>query len=139
MIPKDIELNRTKELLVLTFLKYSGKIVGRKRFQKLLFLAKRTGRIKVPFIFTKYLYGPYSRELQNFLGGLVLTDFIREQKVDSGGFIEYSYSLTEKGRMALDLLSLPEKDDRLIKEFAEEQRSRPTFEIVGEAYEIAGS
>lgn len=138
MFYKDLDSNTTKELLVLTFLKYSGKIVGRKRFQKLIFLAKHTGKIKVPFIFTKHLYGPYSKELQNFLGSLVLTDFVQEEKVNFSGFVEYSYSLTDKGHMILNLLLLTKEDDCMIKEFIDKYKNQPTSRIVSEAYEIAG-
>ena len=104
----------------------------------MMFLAKCKRGIEVPYIFTKYLYGPYSRELQENLDKLVISNFVRERKVKYGDFIEFSYSLTKKGLNTLDLVSLTKKEEHTIKKFVDEYRGKFTSEIVREAYGIAG-
>ncbi len=131
-------MNRKKELLLLTFLKYSD-IIGRKRFQKLMYLAKFKFNIEVPFIFIKYFYGPFSREMQEVLDKLVSAGLIKETKIISEfGIVEYRYSLTDKGKAILQIISLDSKEEEKIKHLIEKYKHKPTTEIVDEVYEHAG-
>jgi uncharacterized protein YwgA len=60
--------------LLLVILKNHGKIEGRKRFQKIVFLLQKKYGVRMKYKFIPYLYGPYSRAVQtdvdllNFLG-----------------------------------------------------------------------
>ena len=126
-----------KEIVLLTFLKY-GNILGRKRFQKLVFLAKYKYGAGIPFIFVNYKYGPYSRELQDVLDGLVMAGFVEEVKRISDGFVEYEYRLTGKGRFLVGLFPLSRSDEEAIRQVMDEYGNKPTREVVEEAYKVAG-
>jgi len=125
-----------KDLIVLAFLKY-GKIVGRKRFQKLIFLAKYKNGLEIPFNFIMYHYGPYSRDLQNTIDKLVLNGYIKEKiTLDENGFKVYSYEITPTGIILVNLL-LPKEFDNKIKDFLTCYKNKSTNEIVKESYEYA--
>ncbi len=129
--------NVKKELLLLNFLKY-GDISGRKRFQKLMYLGKYKFNIEAPFIFVKYYYGPYSREMQEVLDNLVNFNLIEEKKVKGNNCILYKYSLTRKGKISLNLFSISKNEDLKIKELVRNYKHSPTEVIVREVYEYAG-
>jgi len=129
---------KKKTLLLLTFLKY-GDIVGRKRFQKLMYLAKHKYNIEVPFIFVKHLYGPYSREMQTVLDNLVTHGLVRETKIiGNEGIVEYKYSLTDRGKFALSIIPFNVNEERKIKKLIEKYKYKSTKDIVKEVYEHAG-
>ena len=129
---------KKKALLLLTFLKY-GDIIGRKRFQKLMYLAKHKYDIEVPFVFVRYLYGPYSREMQRVLDNLVTNGLIKEDKIiGNEGIVEYKYSLTNRGKFAISIISFNVKEEEKIKKFIEKYKYKSTKDIVKEVYEHAG-
>ena len=133
-----MEISRKKELLLLTFLKYSN-IDGRKRFQKLMYLAKFKFNIEVPFIFIKYFYGPFSKEMQEVLDKLVSVGLIKETKIiNEFGIVEYRYSLTDRGKAVLQIISLDSEEENKIKQLIEKYKHKSTPEIVEEVYEHAG-
>lgn len=74
----------------------SGEIVGRKKLQKMIYIAKR---LSFPFQekFQFHFYGPYSEELTLRIEELSNMGFIHEVKEDKGGYIQYRYSLTDSG------------------------------------------
>jgi len=119
---------KKKALLLLTFLKY-GDIIGRKRFQKLMYLAKHKYDIEVPFVFVRYLYGPYSREMQRVLDNLVTNGLIKEDKIiGNEGIVEYKYSLTNRGKFAISIISFNVKEEEKIKKFIEKYKYKSNAE-----------
>ncbi len=131
-----------KELAIL-YLVSKGPIYGRKRLQKLLFLAKVKYGASLPFLFTKYLYGPYSSEIQDILDKLTINGLIREAIMVENGRSIYVYKLTEKGRKLLQfLLNYPpiKTEPRIqkiiegIDEVCNKEGKKKTEEIVREAY-----
>ncbi|MHC1609464.1 MAG: hypothetical protein ACXQS3_04520 [Candidatus Methanofastidiosia archaeon] len=125
-----------KELLILKFLNYAP-ITGRKRFQKLMYLAKNKYSVNVPFIFTKHFYGPYSREMQEVIDSLELFGYIKERNIHYDQKVVYNYEITEKGKKILELMA-DNSDDAKINSFLEEYKRFSTNSIVEEAYELAG-
>lgn len=84
----------------------SGEIVGRKKLQKMIFIAKK---IAFPFQerFQFHFYGPYSEELTLRVEELCNMGFLKEVKEKKGGYMQYRYSLTDEGR---EFLSVNETD-----------------------------
>jgi len=84
-VPGDVEL-------LLVILRDHGKIAGRKRFQKIVFLLQRKYNVNIKYKFIPYLFGPYSKALQtdiNLLSFLGLTS-VRPT-------MPYLHTLTPKG------------------------------------------
>jgi len=73
------------------------------RLQKLVVIARTDPKINYQFSFkfVSYYYGPYSKDLQNFLGLLVREGMLVEKTEETRGEREsskvFSYSLTENG------------------------------------------
>lgn len=74
----------------------SGEIIGRKKLQKMIFIAK-----KLAFPFTEkfqfHFYGPYSEELTLRVEELCNMGFLNEVKEKKGGYFQYRYTLTDGG------------------------------------------
>ncbi|RLQ93460.1 YwgA family protein [Falsibacillus albus] len=83
----------------------SGEIIGRKKLQKMIFIAKK---IAFPFQekFQFHFYGPYSEELTLRIEELCNMGFIHEVKEKKGGYYQYKYSVTEEGTDFLKMYEL---------------------------------
>jgi hypothetical protein len=79
----------------------AGEIVGRKKLQKMIFIAKK---MNFPFEekFEFHFYGPYSEELTLRIEELCNVGFIEEVKEDKGGYSQYRYRITPSGREFLE-------------------------------------
>jgi len=80
---------------------YSGEITGRKKFQKMIYIAKK---MSFPFQekFAFHFYGPYSEELTLRIEELCNMGFILEEKEQKGGYFQYRYRLTDEGLSFLE-------------------------------------
>ncbi|WP_017756655.1 YwgA family protein [Calidifontibacillus oryziterrae] len=78
----------------------AGEIVGRKKLQKMVFIAKK---LQFPFNekFNFHYFGPYSEELTLRVEELENNGFLGESKEKKGGYVHYRYSLTEEGKQFL--------------------------------------
>ncbi len=90
----------------------SGEVIGRKKLQKMIFIAKK---LAFPFQerFEFHFYGPYSEELTLRVEELCNMGFISEVKEKKGGYYQYRYSVTEEGE---DFLKIYEKDMPFLKD-----------------------
>lgn len=79
----------------------SGEITGRKKLQKMVYIAKK---MDFPFQekFEFHFYGPYSEELTLRIEELCDFGFIGETKEDKGNYYQYKYVMTESGREFLE-------------------------------------
>lgn len=79
----------------------SGEIVGRKKLQKMVYIAKK---MDFPFQekFEFHFYGPYSEELTLRVEELCNFGFIKEMKEDKGSYFQYKYEMTETGQEFLN-------------------------------------
>ncbi|MBS4178005.1 YwgA family protein [Lederbergia citrea] len=79
----------------------SGEITGRKKLQKMIFIAKK---MAFPFQekFEFHFYGPYSEELTLRVEELCNFGFIEEKKEDKGGYCQYTYNISDAGREFID-------------------------------------
>ncbi|WP_223594959.1 YwgA family protein [Neobacillus bataviensis] len=84
----------------------SGEIVGRKKLQKMIYIAKK---VDFPFQerFQFHFYGPYSEELTTRVEELCNMGFLNEVREKKGGYFQYRYTLTDAGK---EFLSLNEVD-----------------------------
>lgn len=94
----------------------SGEIVGRKKLQKMIYIAKK---ISFPFQerFQFHFYGPYSEELTLRVEELCNMGFLHEVKEKKSGFYQYRYTLTENGKEFLNLnedIEMPSLEDCLM-------------------------
>ncbi|KMK78210.1 YwgA family protein [Alkalihalobacillus pseudalcaliphilus] len=94
---------------VLKFLADAGEVVGRKKLQKMIYIAKK---LDMPFSerYNFHMYGPYSEELSLRMEELSNLGFVHENKEDKGHYQQYCYSLSEQGEsfLALNKIEWPE-------------------------------
>lgn len=92
----------------------SGEIVGRKKLQKMIFIAKK---LAFPFQerFQFHFYGPYSEELTLRVEELCNMGFLEECKENKGGYSQYRYCLTETGEefLGISQVEMPNLSDCL--------------------------
>ncbi|MCW4682044.1 YwgA family protein [Bacillus pumilus] len=101
----------------------SGEIVGRKKLQKMIYIAKK---LDFPF-YEKYdfhFYGPYSEELTLRIEELCNLGFLDEMKEKKGGYYQYRYSLTVNGKEFLDQCEVDMPDLKVLTKQMNEQSSR---------------
>lgn len=80
-----------------------GELEGITRFQKLVFLAQRERDGAEPYEFRADDYGPFSPDLYDDIDRLVAADLIDyDERTTDIGNTKQVYSLTEKGRRAID-------------------------------------
>ncbi|WP_251551737.1 YwgA family protein [Neobacillus muris] len=95
-------------------IRVSGEIVGRKKLQKMIYIAKK---IDFPFQdrFQFHFYGPYSEELTTRVEELCNMGFLNEVKEKKGGYFQYRYTLTEEGKefLSLNQVEMPHLEDIL--------------------------
>lgn len=95
-----------KMLLPLLLTEKLGRVYGKTRFQKLIFLIQKTAEkqnVKNPQLkYELYLHGPFSFELSNIIDSLVWNDYL-EQEIEPtrAGYPVHVYSLTQKGKTIL--------------------------------------
>ncbi|HWJ79746.1 MAG TPA: YwgA family protein [Niallia sp.] len=84
----------------------SGEIIGRKKLQKMIYIAKK---LDFPFHekYQFHFFGPYSEELTLRVEELCNMGFLNEIKEKKGGYFQYRYTLTDSGK---EFLSLNEVD-----------------------------
>lgn len=87
---------------LLLFLKKAGRVTGRKKLQKMIFISKKFN-LDFQERFNFHFYGPYSEELHLRIEELSNIGFIEEQKEDKGNYLQYTYQLSEKGEEYLEL------------------------------------
>ncbi|MFD1708696.1 YwgA family protein [Siminovitchia sediminis] len=101
----------------------AGEIVGRKKLQKMVFIAKK---MKFPFQekFEFHFYGPYSEELTLRVEELCNIGFVKEVKEDKGGYSQYRYSITPSGHefFESESIAIPQLKECLT--YMNEQSSR---------------
>ncbi|MEC1447668.1 YwgA family protein [Bacillus haynesii] len=101
----------------------SGEIVGRKKLQKIIYIAKK---LELPF-YEKYdfhFYGPYSEELTLQVEELCNLGFLHEVKEKKGGYYQYRYSPTEAGKQFLSQCELDMGDIKAYIDDVNGQSSR---------------
>lgn len=81
-----------------------GKLKGRTRLQKLVFLAQKKMHDEVDFEFVKGWYGPVSYKLMEVMRNLTDTGLINERTGETkAGFEVVEYQLTKAGQDFVDL------------------------------------
>ncbi|AGX06639.1 MULTISPECIES: YwgA family protein [Bacillaceae] len=98
----------------------SGEVIGRKKLQKMIFIAKK---ISFPFQerFQFHFYGPYSEELTLRVEELCNMGFLNEVKEKKGGYFQYRYTLTDNGR---EFLSVNQVDMPCLPDCLEDMNSQ---------------
>lgn len=91
---------------VLQAIRLAGEINGRKKLQKMIYIAKQ---LSFPFAekFQFHFYGPYSEELTVRVEELVNMGFLEEVIQKRGNYSQYHYRITESGNHFLKTYRLP--------------------------------
>jgi uncharacterized protein YwgA len=93
----------------------SGEISGRKKLQKMIFIAKK---VAFPFHdrFSFHFYGPYSEELTTRVEELCNMGFLNEVKEEKGGYYQYRYTPTETGKefLSVNVVEMPRLQECLV-------------------------
>lgn len=108
---------------LLSLLKQTGEVVGRKKLQKIIYIAKK---LNFPF-YEKYqfhFYGPYSEELNLRVEEMSDLTFVQEVKENKGGYSQYRYSLSAKGEEFLQLAEYELPESKGIFKNMNEQSAR---------------
>jgi uncharacterized protein YwgA len=108
---KETEYDERKRF-ILSILESVGKIRGRVRFQKMVFLGQMELQQPKLFDFSKHYYGPYSRELAETLERMIFEGDILEDAEVLGDRIRYVYRLSEVGRADAEKDLLEIREDR---------------------------
>lgn len=97
---------------ILYAIQSSGGILGRKKLQKMIFIAKK---LAFPFQekFAFHFYGPYSEELSLRVEELINMGFLQEKIEKKGSYIQYRYSITPSGEEFLYMFHFAEEYPRL--------------------------
>lgn len=85
---------------LMSVLQTCGEVVGRKKLQKMIFIAKK---LNFPF-YEKYdfhFYGPYSEEVTLKIEELSNLGLVEEIQEKVNGYVQYRYSLSEAGERFL--------------------------------------
>ncbi|BAB07536.1 YwgA family protein [Halalkalibacterium halodurans] len=108
---------------LMAMLLHAGEIVGRKKLQKMVYIAKK---VEMPFSerYKFHMYGPYSEELTLRVEELCNLGFVTELKEDKGNYYQYRYSLSEEGKKFLELHEADVLEGKRIIEQMNEQSSR---------------
>jgi len=87
-------------LKVVTLIQEAGEVVGRKKLQKMVYIAKK---LNFPFQekYQFHFYGPYSEELTLKIEELCNMGYIHEVKEKVSGYSQYRYAVNEEGQNLL--------------------------------------
>jgi hypothetical protein len=123
------------KLLILTA-NYLGKVEGRKRFQKTIFLLQEQFGINFGYGFTAYLYGPYSAQLQNDIDILAQTGYLKASKMGELFFYEitplgYKSATQIEKEYGLELAKELKKQVENLKEFDTEELVNWSKQLMG--------
>lgn len=116
-----------------------GRIEGRTRLQKIVFLLMVEEEINFSFDFIPYYYGPYSDDLSEYVEDLISYGFLVEKRTRlSNDVYRYDYELTESGK---DLLNKIQEttvpgDMKQISKYIASIKNTPTTELVAKAKEM---
>ncbi|MCD8501981.1 MAG: YwgA family protein [Bacillaceae bacterium] len=114
---------------LLSILNQAGEIVGRKKLQKMVYIAKK---LNFPFNerYNFHFYGPYSEELTLKIEEMCNLGFINEVKENKGGYFQYRYKLSETGKEFLDLSKIEEMEHLEAFTLSINQQSSRFLELV---------
>jgi uncharacterized protein YwgA len=120
-----------------------GKLHGKTRFQKLVFLVQKEAENKqVPassFNYEIYHYGPFSSELSETLEKLKTNELLDEDtEITANGYTRFVYHITRKGQKLVDNSRkkgiISNELENIISKIACNYGEMPLTELVAEAY-----
>ena len=130
-------------LIPLQLIDALGRITGKTRFQKLIFLiqkeAEREGIEGLKIEYGIHYYGPFSSELASTIENLSLRGFIQENaEMTPSGYMRCDYRLTDKGREllhnAIEKGAISPELRRIVQKIADDYGELPLPQLVQEAY-----
>lgn len=85
---------------IMAVLQSAGEITGRKKLQKMIFIAKK---LNFPFHekYDFHFFGPYSEELTLKMEELTNLGLVIEREKKGNGYVQYCYTLSEEGERFL--------------------------------------
>lgn len=115
----------SRKAFILELLSGLGKIEGRTKLQKIVFLGQMELGLPEFFKFDKYHYGPYSWDLTETIEDLIATGYIKEEKEHCGDFVTYVYTLSDFAQSEVEIPSgyIPGDKIETLKKLSELPRS----------------
>jgi|SRR5665647_617712 len=105
-MPEQDQFSSSDKAFILELLKGLGKVEGRTKLQKIIFLGQKELGLPEFFKFDKYHYGPYSWDLTEAIEDLIAIGYIKEEKGYYRDFITYVYKLSY---FALSKVEIPSR------------------------------
>ena len=131
-----MKLDYPKEILLVLF-SVLGRVVGRTKLQKLVYLLKREQNIDAGLDFQVYFYGPFSRDLNNNVDELIQLGLLDvSETFTRSGDKCYEYSISSEGmKFGMNLLEkLPKNQkEKILQHIAKFNLMTPS-EIVKYVY-----
>ena len=108
---------------LMSFFKQANEVVGRKKLQKMIYILKKSG-IDFSERYSFHFYGPYSEELSTRVEELCNLGFLIEDKEKEKGYIQYRYTLSERGESFLREANVHTQDMTMLIQKMNEKSSR---------------
>jgi uncharacterized protein YwgA len=122
---EDEDYSGSRKGFILELLSRLGKVEGRIKLQKIVFLGEMELGLPKFFEFDKYYYGPYSWELTETLEDLISSGQVKEESEACGDYVTYIYSLPDLELAGLEQSAryIPEEKIEILKKLSEIPRS----------------
>lgn len=123
-MPEEEQAGSRKDFII-ELLSGLGKVEGRTKLQKIVFLGQMELGLPKLFNFDKYHYGPYSWELTETIEDLIAAGYIREEKEYCEDYITYVYRLSDFALSEVEksVGQISEDKIEILKKLAELPRS----------------
>ena len=123
--------------LILLVIHSLGIVQGRTYLQKIFFLIEKRLDLGVDLNYIKYHYGPFSRELMDYVNNLSEKGLLEEKTLNLGGPYEtHTFELTKKGKIAAEKIGKNSNIQRKkIEEFCDKFRSHSPSELLRFVYD----
>lgn len=118
----------------------AGRIQGRTKIQKIMFLLKHEFGLPQDFNYFLYTHGPYSAVLQDEIDTLATFSLIEEKTTYLFDYLRYEYFLTRRGKKVAESIaetldpSTVKTVDRMAKR-ARDLNRKDLERVIEEAYE----
>jgi len=129
------KLKRDMELLLIMLMNLK-EIIGRTRFQKIVFLLEQKFGVAFSYNFTPYYYGPYSSDLQHEINLLSLMGFV---DISHSHGVPYTHRLTERGILAAKSIEEQYRKDHEVLHLISSIgyfKGKPTYILINEAKKL---
>ena len=127
-----VEDDKKIKALILWVINSIGIVHGRTYLQKIFFLIEKEVGLGIDLNYIKYHYGPFSRELMNYVNEMGEKGLLEEKTLNSGDPYEtHTFELTKRGEIeAKKTGKISNAQRKKIEEFCGKFRSHSPSELL---------